>query len=67
MFAKFARYYRPYMLLFVADLVAATVLALVDLSFPQFLNFFTRNFFLQPAAVVIGALGWIRLFQSLKK
>lgn len=58
-FAKFARYYRPYMLLFVADLVAATVLALVDLAFPQFLNFFTRNFFLQPPAVVLGALGWI--------
>lgn len=55
----FARYYRPYRALLVLDLLCATVLACVDLAFPQFLNFFTKDFFLRPADQIIGALGWI--------
>lgn len=55
----FARYYRPYRALLVFDLLCATVLACVDLAFPQFLNFFTKDFFLRPADQIIGALGWI--------
>ena len=58
-FRKFAGYYKPYLGLFLFDLVCATVLACVDLAFPQFLNFFTRDFFLRPASEVIGSLGWI--------
>ena len=55
----FASYYRPYRALFVFDLVCATVLACVDLAFPQFLNFFTKDFFLRPSDQIIAALGWI--------
>lgn len=55
----FARYYRPYRALLVFDLLCATVLACVDLAFPQFLSFFTKDFFLRPADQIIGALGWI--------
>lgn len=56
-FKKFIGYYSKYKFLFWFDLVCATLLACIDLAFPQLLNFFTRDFFLQPAPVVMGALG----------
>ncbi len=59
--ARFASYYKPYTFLFVFDLVCATVLAAVDLAFPQFLNFFTKEFFLQSPEAILSALGWITL------
>ncbi|MDO5024789.1 MAG: ABC transporter ATP-binding protein, partial [Slackia piriformis] len=58
-FKKFIGYYSKYKFLFWFDLVCATLLACIDLAFPQLLNFFTRDFFLQPAPVVLGALGFI--------
>lgn len=58
-FKKFIGYYGKYKFLFWFDLVCATLLAYIDLAFPQLLNFFTRDFFLQPAPVVMGALGLI--------
>lgn len=42
---KFVSYYKPFTFLFVADLVCATLLAAIDLAFPQILNFFVRDFF----------------------
>ena len=59
--AKFASYYRPYTFLFVFDLVCATVLACVDLAFPQFLSFFTKDFFQSSPEAIIGSLWWIAL------
>lgn len=58
---RFVGYYRPFKFLFWFDLVCATVLACIDLAFPQFLNFFTKEFFLQPADAVLASLGWILL------
>lgn len=58
-FKRFIGYYGKYRFLFWFDLLCATVLACIDLAFPQLLNFFTRDFFLQPAPVVMGALGLI--------
>ncbi|MDO4442756.1 MAG: ABC transporter ATP-binding protein [Slackia sp.] len=58
-FKKFIGYYSKYKFLFWFDLACATLLACIDLAFPQLLNFFTRDFFLQPAPVVLGALGLI--------
>ena len=60
-FARFASYYKPYKFLFFFDLACATVLAAVDLAFPQLLNFFTRDFFTRSADVVLTSLGWIAL------
>lgn len=60
-FARFVAYYKPYKFLFFFDLVCASVLAAVDLAFPQFLNFFTRQFFLEPPEVILSTLGWIAL------
>ena len=59
--ARFVAYYRPYKFLFFVDLVCASVLAAVDLAFPQFLGFFTREFFLEPPEAILSALGWIAL------
>ena len=56
-----ASYYRPYTFLFVFDLVCATVLACVDLAFPQFLSFFTKDFFQSSPEAIIGSLWWIAL------
>lgn len=58
-FARFASYYRPYRFLFYFDLLCAVALAVVDLAFPQLLNFFTREFFLQEPAAVLASLGAI--------
>ena len=46
---------------FVADLLCATVLAAIDLAFPQLLGFFTKEFFLEPPDVILGTLGLIAL------
>ena len=59
--ARFVAYYRPYKFLFFFDLVCASVLAAVDLAFPQFLGFVTREFFLEPPEAILSALGWIAL------
>ena len=58
---RFAGYYKPYKALFFADLVAACILAGVDLAFPQLLNFFTREFFTEAPSVILGSLGLIAL------
>lgn len=57
----FISYYGPYKGLFFADLVCATILAAVDLAFPQLLNFFTRDFFLESPQVILSTLGFIAL------
>ena len=56
---KFVGYYKPFTFLFVADLVAATILAAVDLAFPQILNFFVRDFFVNAQDAIIGVLPWV--------
>ncbi|WP_080797644.1 ABC transporter ATP-binding protein [Arabiibacter massiliensis] len=59
--ARFASYYGPYKGLFILDLLCATVLAAVDLAFPQFLGFFTKDFFLSAPEAILASLGWIAL------
>ena len=41
--------------------MCATVLACVDLAFPQFLSFFTKDFFQSSPEAIIGSLWWIAL------
>ncbi len=57
---KFVSYYKPFTFLFVADLVCATLLAAIDLAFPQILNFFVRDFFVNARDAIMGVLpGWL--------
>ncbi len=58
---RFISYYGPYKGLFFADLACATVLAVIDLAFPQFLNFFTKEFFLEAPERILASLGLILL------
>ncbi|WP_139653225.1 ABC transporter ATP-binding protein [Raoultibacter phocaeensis] len=61
----FVSYYRPYRVLLAFDLVCAFVLAIVDLAFPQILNFFTKEFFLEPPEVIVASLGLIAALLAL--
>ncbi len=45
LFRRFVRYYKPYMGLFVLDMVCALVVSAVDLAFPQVLNVLNRGVF----------------------
>ena len=56
---KFIGYYRPFTFLFFADLVCATVLAAIDLAFPQILNFFVRDFFVNAHDAILTVLPWV--------
>lgn len=56
---KFVSYYKPFTFLFVADLVCATILACIDLAFPQILNFFVRDFFVNARDAIIDVLPWV--------
>lgn len=55
----FISYYRPFTLLFVADLACATILAAIDLAFPQILNFFVRDFFVNARDAIMDVLPWV--------
>lgn len=56
---KFISYYKPFTFLFVADLVCATILACIDLAFPQILNFFVRDFFVNARDAITDVLPWV--------
>lgn len=60
-FKKFVAYYQPFTALFAADLVCATILAAIDLSFPQILNFFVRDFFINAQDAIMSVLPWVAL------
>ena len=54
---RFLPYYKPYIGVFILDLICATVLSLIDLAFPQFLRFFRATLFLEAPSVILGRLG----------
>ncbi|MCR5271548.1 MAG: ABC transporter ATP-binding protein/permease [Lachnospiraceae bacterium] len=53
---KFVPYYKPYIGVFLLDLVAATVLSLIDLVFPQLLRVLRETLFLESAKEIQSAL-----------
>ena len=58
-FRRFVSYYKPYRKLFVADIVCAVVLSIIDLSFPQFIRWLPDNLFSGDPAVIYRALRWL--------
>lgn len=58
---KFIPYYKPYIGVFLLDLVCASVLSVIDLAFPQFLRILRTTLFLEEPEVIIGRLGIIAL------
>lgn len=61
-FKHFLKYYKPYKKLFIIDMICAIVVSLVDLSFPQFLRFFSNGLFTQGPQAILNAIGWVALF-----
>lgn len=55
--SHFMQYYKPYRWLFFTDLVCASVVSLVDITFPQILYFLTHGVFTRSAAEIIQILG----------
>lgn len=57
-FKNFIGYYKPYRKMFFFDLFCALIVSVVDLAFPQILNFLTNGLYTQDASVIIRSL-WI--------
>jgi ATP-binding cassette subfamily B protein len=58
---KFLPYYKPYMGVFLLDLLCASILSIIDLAFPQFLRILRSTLFLEEPKVILGRLGIIAL------
>ena len=56
---RFIPYYKPYVGIFVMDLVCATILSVIDLTFPQFLRILRSTLFLQSKEEILSKLGII--------
>ena len=56
---RFVSYYKPYRHLFYMDCVCATVLCIIDLSFPQILRWLPEGLFSGSAASSFSALRWL--------
>ncbi len=52
----FLRYYKPYQAVFWIDLACAMLVSVIDLVFPQLLNYLTRSVFTQSAGEVLRIL-----------
>ncbi|KGK88680.1 thiamine ABC transporter permease [Desulfosporosinus sp. HMP52] len=56
---KFITYYRPYKHLFYADMFCALLVSIIDLAFPQILNYLAKNLFTQDKGVILNAIGFV--------
>ena len=56
---RFIPYYKPYMGVFLLDLLCATILSIIDLAFPQFLRILRSTLFLEAPEVILSRLGII--------
>ena len=59
---KFIPYYKPYIGVFVMDLICATILSAIDLMFPQLLRVLRATLFQESADVIMASLGKLALF-----
>lgn len=50
-------YYKPYIGVFILDLIAASLMSAIDLAFPQLLRFLRGTLFLQAPEVILSKLG----------
>lgn len=56
---KFIDYYKPYKTVFILDMLCALVISVVDLAFPQILNYLNRTFYLQTKQAIMNGLLWL--------
>ncbi len=58
---KFVPYYKPYIGVFLLDLVCASILSIIDLAFPQFLRVLRETLFLESPEIILSRLGIIAI------
>ena len=61
---NFIHYYGPYKVVFFIDLLCATIISLVDLSYPQILRTAAKTLFTQNKSMILHALPWIGMDYS---
>ncbi|MBP1553616.1 MAG: ABC transporter ATP-binding protein [Oscillospiraceae bacterium] len=61
LFKKFVSYYKPYKLLFIADMACALILSGIDLAFPKILDYLTENIFMRSSEEILSALIYIAI------
>jgi len=59
LWSKFFQYYKPYRGLFFTDLLCASVVSLVDITFPQILYYLTHGVFNRSAVEIKQVLGMV--------
>lgn len=59
LWSKFFQYYKPYRRLFFTDLLCASVVSLVDITFPQILYYLTHGVFNRSAVEIMQVLGMV--------
>lgn len=58
---KFIRYYKPYKTIFFLDMFCALVISLIDLAFPQILNYLNATFYLQSKDAIMKGLLYLAI------
>ncbi|HWQ41719.1 MAG TPA: ABC transporter ATP-binding protein [Desulfosporosinus sp.] len=56
---KFIKYYKPHKFLFYTDMFCAVIVSMIDLAFPQILNYLSKNLFTQDKATILHALVFV--------
>lgn len=59
MYRRFVSYYRPYIHLFVLDMVCVLVAGAADLAFPQILRYMTQNVFERSGKEILSVLFYV--------
>ncbi|MCR4999751.1 MAG: ABC transporter ATP-binding protein/permease [Lachnospiraceae bacterium] len=54
-------YYKPYIGVFILDLIAASVMSAIDLAFPQLLRLLRGTLFMQAPEVILSKLGLVTI------
>ena len=58
---KFLHYYKPHKAMLIFDLICATIVSLVDISFPQILNVLNKSLFTMDATVILHTIGFVAI------
>ena len=53
---KFISYYRPYKKIFILDMICAFTISIIDLAFPQILNYLNKTLYLDTKEAIMNSL-----------
>ena len=59
---KFMQYYKPYKTVFFLDMICAMIISLIDLAFPQILNYLNDTLYIADHQTIIQSLFWLAVF-----